>query len=193
MKKMSAIKNKTKDKGYKKMINLRKPAFIPDGSITAAKIAPGAVTSEKIALDVIDTSHIKNNAITTAKAVEALRRHVYVGDETEVAITGTTEVAVKEFSVAKSTSPLLDWKFMNVQALIKTNNPLYTATLLLYFNDETIPRMTITTTETDYELKSAQCSMDGLLQTKNVVVIKMKSSDPEGIAYNELIDIFTEI
>lgn len=153
-------------------INIRKIGEVADGAITTAKLA--------------------DNAVTTAKAIAALRRNVFVGDETEVSVTGTTETEVKTFNIICKSS-ILEWLGLHVQAEMKTNNALYTATMRIYVDSEVSARITLNSTGTDYGLESGKADISDLATGRHIVRVKMVSSDAAGTAYNDLIEIFTEI
>jgi hypothetical protein len=155
-------------------INLRKVGEVADGSVTTEKLADGAVT--------------------IAKAVDALRRQAFVGDETEVSVTGVTWVEVKNFMLVKAVAPLKNWQKILMQALIKTNNILYTTSFGLFIDDEVTPRIELTCDDLTYAtVYEGSADISDLVAGQFSVKLKLKSSDAAGIASNELVDVFTEI
>lgn len=174
-------------------INLRSVGQIIDGSISTIKLADGAVTTSKLADGGVSTEKLKDNAVSAAKAVSALATHIFIGDETELSVTGTIETTIKTFSLATKNNPVMDWKKVHVQALVKTNNASYSGTMKVYFNAEATPRITLSTTSTSYELQYGVCDISDLPVGKHDIKIKLHSANAAGIAYNELLDVFTEL
>ncbi|MHA1480184.1 MAG: hypothetical protein ACTSQZ_02015 [Candidatus Thorarchaeota archaeon] len=154
-------------------INLRKVGEVADGAVTTAKLA--------------------DNAVTTAKAIAALKRHVYIGDETEVSNTGVTPNEEKSFSIAKAAAALLDWKTLHVQCMMKTSAAAHVGTMDVHVDDEETSRISIETESEAYELLSGNCDISDLGTGKHEISIRLKSADADETCYNELIDVFTEL
>lgn len=194
-------------------INLRRVGEVADGSITDVKLAVGAVnlagtkitgqlasaniadaavTEAKLDNLAVTTGKLSDNAVTAAKSAAAIKRHVYIGDETEVSAPGIVELEVKTFSFAKS-SAILEWVKLHVQAEMKTSNASYAATLKVYIDAEASPRITLNSTSTTYEMQSGNADISDLSNTKHDVHIKLVSADVSATAYNDMLDVFTEI
>jgi hypothetical protein len=132
--------------------------------------------------------------VTPSKAISALSRQAFVGDETEVAVLGTDWVEVKNFKLVKAETPFKDWQKIHLQALCKTSNALYKAYIGLFIDDEVSPRITLETVETDYlTVLVGSADIDDLVDGSFTVKLKLKSEDAGETAYNELLDVFTEI
>jgi len=182
------------------MINLRRPteAIVPDGSITAEKLADGAVnlSTDKVTgslpnskLDAIaDVNKIQDNLITLAKVQDDVALVPLVGGEVEQSVTGTTEDGVVETGFSKTNQ--FTSKKARIVASLKSNNALYTASLLIYVNDEVSPRLTKTSIATDYELVNGEFDISDLANGKHKFTAKLKSSDASGIASNDFIEFY---
>ena len=70
------------------------------GELPTTKLANGAVNESKLADLAVATAKLQNNAVTLAKADDDVKVSNYVGDESEVSVTGITETSVKEFQFA---------------------------------------------------------------------------------------------
>ncbi len=194
-------------------INLRRVGEVTDGSITdvklaigavdlagtkitgqlpGANIADGAVVENKLAALAVTTGKLAENAVTIAKSHAAIKRHVYVGDETEVSVTGVTETEVKNFSLVKSAS-IADWVKLHIQAEMKTSNALHAATMKIYFDNEVSPRITLSSTSATYELQTGNADVSDVSVGKHVIHVKLVSANAGATAHNDLLDVFTEI
>ena len=194
-------------------INLRRVGEVADGSITdvklavgavdlagtkitgqlaSANIADGAVIEDKLANLAVATGKLKDNAVTAVKSAAAIKQHVYIGDETEVSVVGITETEVKTFALTKSTT-IANWLKLHIQAVMKTSNALHAATLKVYIDSEVAARITLISTSATYEMQSGSADISDLINGKHDVKIKLYSADAGATAYNDLIDVFTEI
>ncbi|OGM09180.1 hypothetical protein A2Z67_04540 [Candidatus Woesebacteria bacterium RBG_13_36_22] len=189
-------------------LNIRKVGEVADGSVTEAKLADGAVTTPKIANDAVDnskladgavleakladlaisTGKLKDSVVTLAKANDDVKVVTFVGDETELNVEGDVEVGLKEFSFSKKVGVVEPVK-MRVVATLKTNDELNTATAKIYIDDEVGARATMESTSETYELVSGEFDISDLVGGKHKALLKMKSSDPAGIAYTDYLDI----
>ena len=135
-------------------IYLRKVSEIADGSVTEAKLANLSISTGKL----------QDNAVTLAKAIQALKIHHFLGDENEVSVEGTDESEEKTFKFVKSSSDTKGFQptKLHVNAEIKTNNASYTGTLYVYIDEEETPRLTVTTTSTVYEMKEDDADISDL-------------------------------
>ena len=188
-------------------INLRRVGEVADGSVTSSKLADGAVdlssdkvvgqapsskiedgavVENKLADLAISTQKLKDSVVTLAKASNDIRLRHFVGDETEVSISGNVEEVVKEFNIPKHAAYNINE--IRVLASIKTNDESYTTYLKIYVDDETTARVTLTSTSTNYELVAGEADISDLIYRKHHIKISLVSSDALGIAYNDLID-----
>ncbi len=191
-------------------INLRRPteAIIADGSITKEKLADGAVDSSKIedgAIDltsskvigelpnsklavISDIEKIQDNLITLSKVQDDVALVPLVGGEVEQSVTGILESGIVETGFSKTSQ--FSSKKARIVASLKSNNALYTASLLIYVNDEITPRLTKTSVSTDYELVNGEFDISDLVNGKHKFTAKLKSSDASGIAFNDFIEFY---
>lgn len=151
----------------------------------------GELPESKLADDIIGDSKIKANALTLAKAADDLAVSLYNSEEVEVSYgngvdNGDIESdGIKELNFVK-VGGHYNPKKIRFLASLKTNNSLYTATLNLYFNDEITPRIVLTSTsDSDYELVSGVADISDLPAGKHKWTMKLVSSDPAGIVYND--------
>lgn len=199
-------------------LNIRKVGEVADGSVTAVKLADGAVTTPKLADSAVETGKIadsaivdskiadgsvietkladlaistdklKDNVVTLAKANDDVKLVSFVGDETELSVEGDSEVILKEFSFSAK-GGVMEPKKIRVVATLKTDNELNTATAKVYLNGEAEARATMETTSETYELVSSEFDISDLSSGKHKVSLKLKSSDPAGIAYTDYLDV----
>jgi len=188
-------------------INIRRVGEVADGSVTANKLAdnsvdlstakvtgvlPGvklansAVTEAKLADLAISTGKLKDNVVTLAKASDDVRLNTFIGDETEVSVTGTDEETVKEFRFPNKTGKFVPRK-MRFIASLKTS-ATHTATLKVFFNEETVPKTTLTSESTTYELVDAEFDISALGDGYHTCKIVLVSSAAEGVTSNDMID-----
>jgi len=188
------------------VIRLRRVGEVADGSVTSEKLSDGAVdlstakvTGElpsgkledgaviegKLADLAVSTTKLQNAAVTLAKSDDDSRLTQFAGDETEVSSTGTDEIEQKAFDFVKVSGKFSPTK-MRLIATLKTDDVLNTASLLIYIDD--VLELTLTSTSTTYELVSGEIDVSALAAGKHTVVIKTKSSDAAGIAYNDHMD-----
>jgi len=152
---------------------------IEDGAITTAKLADTAVTTAKIA----------DGAVTPAKASAELKSKMYMGDETEVSVTGTTETELKQFLFVQD-GPMGTINSFYVQATLKSSSSTATASLKIYIDDETTPRLTLSTTSTDYALQTGYFDVSDLTSGIHTIHIKLASDTATETAYNYLLEFY---
>lgn len=187
---------------------MRKVGEVADGSVTAAKLATGAVdlgtdkvtgqapsskiedsaiTEGKLAALAISTGKLQDNVITLAKANDDIKISHFVGDETEVPVTGTTEVPIKDTQFPISEGVYNPQK-IRIIAELKTDNAANTASLKVYIDAEGTERLELTSVNTAFEFKSGTFDISDLTAGKHTLIIKLSSSDVAGIATNGLIE-----
>lgn len=191
------------------VVNIRKVGEVADGSVTADKLATGAVDlgtdkvtgqapaskiedgaiiNAKLADLAITTEKLQDNAISLAKAQDDLKVSHFVGDETEVHVTGTTETAVKQFQFLKVSGQYSPAK-LKFFCTLKTTNASHQATLKVYFDSEPTARLTLNSVSTSYELLIAECDTSDVTSGIHTFVIKMVSADGAESAYNDYIEV----
>lgn len=195
-------------------LNIRRVGEVADGAVTAEKLATGAidlgtdkvtgqvpttkiedgaVIEGKLADLAVATAKIKANAVTLAKADNDVKSTTFIGDESEVNVTGVTETDLKEFKFTRL-SGIIEPTLMRIMCTLKNSdagsgNPAYNGTLKLYVDDEVSPRATLTSNATAYELKTSEFDISDLSQSQHTVTIKMYSDDAAGIVYNDYLDV----
>lgn len=189
-------------------LNIRRVGEVADGSVTSAKLADGAVDlgsgqvvgqvpsskiedsaviEQKLANLAISTSKLKDNTVTLAKASDDVKLKTFIGDETEVSVSGVTEVGVKEFRFPKHASAFIPLKF-RVIATLKTDNVSYNAILKIFIDEEVDARISFTSTSTDYELVGGEFDISDLGNGVHLVKVILASEDASSTAYSDMID-----
>jgi hypothetical protein len=127
------------------------------------QLADGAVTTEKLADYAVTTPKIADGAVTTAKTAPALRSTFILGDDTEVSETSTSYVEKKMFNFYKDTSvDTLNWQEIELVAELRSSAPGVTAHLALFVDDETTPRIELSTNSTTYVVLRGAASIADL-------------------------------
>jgi len=196
-------------------IYIRRVGEVADGSVTAVKLADGAidldtakvtgqlptekmkdgaVVEAKIGNLEISTGKLKDQAVSLAKAQQALLIHHLIGDETEVSVTGTGEVDKKIFKIVKASTVNkgMQPQKLHINAEMKTSNVAAQGSLKVYIDAEEIPRITLNTVSTTYEMKEGEADISDLTNGAHEVHIKLVSADVAETAYNDLIEVFIE-
>jgi hypothetical protein len=190
-------------------LNIRRVGEVADGSVTASKlaegavdlgsskvtgqapaskIADGAVVEAKLADLAISTQKLKDGVVTLAKANDDVKLNSFVGDETEVSVTGVVETVVKEFSFPKHAAHFDPVK-LRILASLKTNDVSYIASLKVYLDAEATARITLTSMSTTYELLADEADIADIdTNKKHLVKIVLVSDNASGIVYNDMVD-----
>ena len=197
------------------MLYIRRVGEVADGSVTASKIATNAVTEDKINNGAVTetklgngsvvedkladlsvaTSKLKDQAVTIAKAVQAMKIHHFVGDETEVSTTGTSEEGQKEFVLPRATSVNsgIQPAKLHINAEMKvTGVSGATGTLKAYVDAEGSPRITLNTTSDTYEMVEGDADISDLANGKHTITLKLVTDNAGATVYNDLVEIFFE-
>ena len=189
-------------------LNIRKVGEVADGSVTAdkladnavdlgtakvtgelpeTKLANSAVTEGKLADLAISTGKLKNNVVTLAKADDDIRLNTFIGDETEVSVTGIVEEVIKEFRFPVKSDKFSPKKVRFIGSLKSSSG--HTATLKLYLNAEETARSSVSSAETEYELVDSEFDISDLGNGHHTCKVILVSSDAAGIVYNDLVDV----
>ncbi len=198
------------------MIYIRRVGEVGDGAVTASKIADGAVdlstakvtgelptskiedgavNENKLASLSVSTSKLKDQAVTIAKSVQAMKIHHFVGDETEVSVTGISEEGVKEFKLPKATSANtgIQPAKLHINAEVKVEGVSGAqGTLKIYIDAEGSPRIIVNTTSNTYEMAEASADISDLSAGKHTITVKLVADDSGATVYNDLIEVFLE-
>lgn len=164
------------------------------GELASANIADAAITEAKLNALAVSTGKLADNAITLAKAHQALKIGTFVGDETSVDVTGTTETEEKSFKIVKSSSTTkgIQAQKLHVNAEMKTSNVSHAAYIKLYVNAEGTARITLSSTSTSFEMQEGDADISDLTAGAHEVHVKLYSADAGETCYNDLIEIFLE-
>lgn len=162
-----------------------------DLQVSSGKLAAGAVVAGKIATGGVSAEdQLADGIVTPAKATAALKTALYVGDETEVEVSGITETQKKDFAIVKSAAMGIDINTLKIIARIKTNDASYQATLNVYHDGGGVADLTLTSVATTYEEKSGSIDISGWAEGRHTIEVKLVSADAAGIAYNELFEAY---
>lgn len=158
-------------------INMRK-FEVEDDSVTEAKLANAAVTASKLAAGAVDlTSSVVTGSLPASKSDKELTVNPLLGDETEVSVTGTTEVEKKFANFIKSQANIKNLGKMVIAVEMKTSDALNTASLLVYLDAEGTPRLTLTSVSTAYEVKIGEANLADLANGVHKVSLRLKSDN----------------
>jgi hypothetical protein len=149
----------------------------PPNSVGTAQLQDGAVTTPKIA----------DGAVTAPKTSGGFRSRFILGDDTEVTETSTTYVEKKKFNFYKdATVETLNWQEMEVVAELKSSASTITASVAVFVDAETTPRLELTSTSTTYDIKRGTFSMADLPTGLHTISIRCKVSAPGTISQRHL-------
>ncbi len=165
------------------------------GELPTNKIEDGAIVEAKLASLAVSTAKLKDQAVTLAKAQQALKIHHFIGDETEVSTLGTTEEDQKIFRMPKSTSDVkgIQPVRLHVNAEMKvTDGTSPTGSLKVYLDAEGTPRITLNTTNGTYEMVEGDADISDLSNGAHTIKITLSTDEAPATVYNDLIEIFFE-
>lgn len=138
-----------------------------DGSITSAKLADGAVITTKLA----------NDAVTTAKVTADLATESFIGSETSISVTGTTETQAADFNFTTGTSSADNWKKLSYSIKLASSSASNNASAKLYI-DSVQYGTTQTTNNTSPTIKSEfDIDISALSSGSHHVELKLVNSD----------------
>ena len=187
-------------------INLRRVGEVADGSVTVAKLADGAVTTAKladtavttgkiaddaivtgkIAAGAVNTSDLADGAVTGAKAAGSLKTSFLVADDTYCNYTGTAYSDQKEFRFVKDSGSLPSGEvILKAEAMASVGN----ADVGMFFNAESVPRITLTTVGTGFELLSGTAYIGDLADGIHTVTLNLRNVTGGGVAHNKLVEM----
>lgn len=165
------------------------------GELPTSKLEDGAVVEAKLASLSVSTGKLKDQAVTLAKAQQALKINHFVGDETEVSTLGTTEEDQKIFRMPRATSDVkgIQPVRLHVNAEMKvTDGTSPTGVMKIYIDAEGTPRITLNTTSGTYEMVEGDADISDLANGAHTIKCTLASDEASATAFNDLIEIFFE-
>ena len=165
------------------------------GELPTNKIEDGAINEAKLASLAVSTGKLKDQAVTLAKAQQALKIHHFVGDETEVSTLGVIEEDQEVFRMPKATSDVkgIQPTRLHVNAEMKvTGGTTPTGILKVYIDAEGTPRITLNTTNGTYEMVEGDTDISDLSNGTHTIKATLATDDASATAFNDLIEIFFE-
>ncbi|RLG77358.1 MAG: hypothetical protein DRO12_02460 [Thermoprotei archaeon] len=111
-----------------------------------------------------------------------------VFDDTQKSVSGTTETEVKHFRFSK-TSSYTNWKKLTVVASLWVDGG--TGTLKIYINDETSPRLSLSTTNTSESVVSGEIDISDLGEGVHTLRVKLVN-DGSYNTYTELLEVYAQ-
>ncbi len=170
-------------------INFRSPGTIADGSITEAKLAPNSVSNAKIQDDAISTSKVQDDAISTDKVTANIGIQHFLGYETDLPVTGTTETSVGEFHFTKSSTATESWKSLGFAISLKSSDVGNIATFNIYI--DAVLFTTDSTNQTTYQLKEDDAiDISALSNANHLVEVKLVNDQVAETATINKLDIY---
>jgi hypothetical protein len=156
------------------------------------KPPPNSVGAEQIIDGSIITSKIADGAVTPSKVSDSLKSQFVLGDDTEVYDTTTNYIEKKVFNFYKDTSiDTLNWKEIEFIAELKTSTAGTTAYVSLFVDNETTPRIELSTTSTTYTILRGTCSISDLTTGLHTFSIRIKISG-SGTVYQRHVEILVK-
>lgn len=162
---------------------------LADNAVDDTKLADNSVIESKLAALAISTGKLKDNVVTLAKADDDIRANNFIGDETELSVTGSGAVSIKEFTFSRKTGVFAPQK-MRTLLSSKTSTAAATAVSEIYVDGEGSPRTILYSESETYELLSDEFDISDLsLGQRHTVALKLSSTDPAETAWNDYIDV----
>lgn len=156
------------------------------GELPTEKLEDGAVIGSKIHELEINTQHIKNFAISAAKAQNDVKLKTYIGDETETQADSTSYD--REFHFVKSNSSA--WKEIRIITTLKTSNTSYAGKLEVYINSDSTSIMELQSVlDSEYEALEGTADISYLANGKHKVTVRLISTDPSVTVYSDFLDV----
>lgn len=162
---------------------------IANNAVTTNKIVNDAVIASKLATDSVSTVKIQDDAVTIDKAARKVSIGHFLGVETEVYTTGTTETAVGEFNFNSQTNDAEDWQSFSYTVSLKSDDIGNTATLRFYI-DNVQHGADFTTNSTTFVFDSDNSVGLSLSPGAHNFQVRLLSSDVAGIATMGRLDVY---
>ncbi len=146
-------------------INLRRVGEVADGSVTTSKLADAAVTAVKAA------GNIKTSYITS--------------DDTTVYNSGTVWTNQKELRFVKKFGDIPGGEVIVMAEIMAGSG---TANVGIFFDAEAVPRISLYTVGTGFELLEGTCYIGDLAEGVHSVNLSLRNSNV-GASYNKLVEM----
>ena len=153
---------------------------VPDGSITNAKLAD----------DSVSTSKLQNNAVTLAKAVDALANESFFGSEATLSHGTTTETSVAEFNFIKGSGDQANWNKLAYQVKLQSSNASNTASFRVYIDSVAYGTGVSTTSTSATALSESSIDISALANGNHFVELKLNNTSVSESATLSQIDVF---
>lgn len=175
---------------------LKEPAVgssqIYDDAIGSQHIDDDAIGSSiMIADNVIGNEHMRDAAIGYTELTAGLqgsfvgvKEYPYMGDDSEVTVTGTTPGTIKTATILKD-SYALDLGSIKIAAELKASHGSYDMEVLL----GTEHKLSFTGTETAYKIHTGSIGLGGESDGALPLQFTLKNSGTGSVSYNKLVDI----
>jgi hypothetical protein len=152
----------------------------PDNSVGTSQLADGAVTTDKLA----------DGAVTPPKASAPMKSEHILGDDTEVFTTSTTYYEVKGFNFYKNADvESMNWDSIEAVAEGRVAASGNTASVGIFVNNESSPRLEFTFTDTSYSLDRGTFSISDLGTGLHRISIRLKTSSAASRAFQRHLEI----
>jgi hypothetical protein len=152
----------------------------PANSVGTEQLIDGSVTSDKIA----------DGAVTISKVSPSVKSEHILGDDTEVFTISTTYDEVKGFNFYKNTDvESMNWD--SIEAVVEGRVAVSgnTASVGIFVNNESSPRLEFTFTDTSYSLSRGIFSISDLGTGLHRISIRLKTSNPASRAFQRHLEI----
>jgi hypothetical protein len=122
----------------------------------------------------------------------SLRTSLYVGDETEVSVTGTTYVDIKRFLFTKEAPGANGLSLVELIPRVELRSDVsgITATIGFFINEETTPRLELTANTSGYTVVSTGFSIADLPVGTHTLTVKLKTETGSVAVYNKMLEVY---
>jgi hypothetical protein len=150
---------------------------------------PNSVGTEQLMDGAVTTSKIADGAVTPSKVSDSLKSQFILGDDTEVYDSTTNYIEKKVFNFYKDVSiDTLNWKDVEFIAELKTSTAGSTAYVALFVDNESTPRIELSTASTTYTILRGTCSISDLGTGLHTFSIRVKISG-SGTVYQRHVEV----
>lgn len=153
---------------------------VPDGSITAAKLADNSVSTAKL----------QDNAVTLDKAIAALTNESFFGSEATLTHGTVTETAVAEFNFIKGSGDQANWVKLAYQVKLQSSHASNTAAFRVYIDGGAVGTGVTTVATTPTVLSESAIDISALSNGNHLVELKLDNDTASQSATLTQIDVF---